>query len=105
MHQPAAISCSLNADELSERRAEWHALLQRLDVVERIRFPGGFRMTFQGPRDDIGAVGDLVAAERQCCGWAEWQLDPTAEGGVLTVSGRDDLVAPLARSFLEQAAP
>ena len=103
--QSAAISCSLSADELSERRAAWHALGERLEVVEQTRFPGGFRVAFRGRRHDIEAVGDLVAAERRCCGWADWQLDPTAEGAALTVSGREDLVAPLARSFLEQAAP
>jgi hypothetical protein len=94
------ISCSLSADELSERWAAWQSVRERLQVVERDRFPGGFRLRFRGTHDDIGAAGELVAAERTCCEWAEWQLDPTPDGAILTVSGREDLIAPLARSFL-----
>ena len=98
------LSCSLSADEFSERRAAWQTLRGRLDIVERGRFPGGFRVTFQGRQNDVQAVGELVEAERQCCAWAEWRLEPTPAGAILTVSGREELIAPLARSFLEPAA-
>ena len=97
------ISCSLSASELAERRAAWQSVRERLQVVGRDRFPGGFRLRFRGTHDDIEAAGELVAAERTCCGWAEWQLDSTPDGAILTVSGREDFIAPLAPAFLGEA--
>ena len=95
-------SCSLSPAELSERGAAWLAVRERVNVVEHARFDGGFRLAFHGGREDVEVVGALVAAEQLCCSWAEWQLDRTPEGAILTVSGQEELIAPLAHAFLDR---
>jgi hypothetical protein len=97
---PEAISCRLTEDDLAERLAAWQALGGRVDIIERTRFPGGFRLALRGRREDVELASELVAAERECCGWAKWELEPTSEGAILTVSGREHLIAPLADGFL-----
>jgi hypothetical protein len=96
---PAAISCRLTADELAERRTAWQTVRTRVDVVERNRFPGGFRMVVQGSDDVLQEVARLVAAERECCSWASWELETQWGQATLTVSGEEELIAPVARAL------
>jgi hypothetical protein len=96
-HEP--IVCDHDPGELALRRAGWRAVREQVEIVERSRFRGGFRITFQGPREAVEAVEDLIAAERQCCAWADWQLSVTADAAVLEVTAPGDQLEPLARAF------
>jgi hypothetical protein len=96
---PTAISCRLSSDELAERRTEWETVRAHVDVVERNRFPGGFRMVVQGRDDVLDEVARLVAAERKCCSWASWELETRWGQATLTVSGEEELIAPLAQAM------
>jgi hypothetical protein len=96
---PAAISCRLSVDELAERRTSWHTVRAQVDVVERNRFPGGFRMVVQGRDEALQDIARLVSAERECCGWATWELETNCGQATLTVSGEEELIAPLARAM------
>ena len=97
---PEAISCRLSPDELVERQRAWRAVSEHLDVVERDRFVGGFRIVVRGSDADLEQVSRLVAAERDCCGWASWELEQNAELATLTASGEEELIAPLASRLL-----
>lgn len=96
---PAALSCQLNADDLAERAAAWASARAHVDVVERSRFPGGFRIVVQGRDEILEEIARLVAAERECCGWASWELETKSGQAALTVSGDEQLIAPLARAM------
>lgn len=96
---PAAISCRLSADELAERGAAWESVRTHVEVVERSRFPGGVRLVVQGRDDVLQEIARLVAAERECCSWASWELETQWGQATLTVSGEEELIAPLARAM------
>src|SRR5262245_40585715 len=83
---PRAIACGLGDEALAERVLEWRAVGESLDVVERARFHGGLQLALRGHDEALEQVGRLVAAERECCGWATWELEPTRDGATLTVS-------------------
>ena len=41
----------------------------------------------------------LVAAERECCGWASWAVSDSGRYAVLDVTGPPEQIGPLARAF------
>ena len=45
-----------------------------------VRFPPGANLSTK--------LGELVAAESQCCGFVDWQLDEQSDGLVLTIFWR-----------------
>lgn len=93
------IACTLDPEEASARRAGWREVHKQVEIVERVRVPGGFRIGFRGPPPAVEAVEALVASERECCSWADWQVTAGGDGAVLEVSGREVLIEPLARAF------
>jgi hypothetical protein len=61
------IACKLGPDEVQQRRASWRSVGRQVQIVERTRVAGGFRIGFRGPQSAVDAVESLVAAERECC--------------------------------------
>ena len=69
------------------------------EIVDRTPTDAGFRIRFR-PGDATGEVlQNLVAGERQCCGWASWTLTETDGSWVLDVTGPADRITPLASAF------
>jgi hypothetical protein len=99
MGRRAVIACKLDVDEVSRRRASWRRVREQVEVVERTSVPGGFLISFRGPRSAIEAVENLVASERECCSWADWQVRAIGDCAVLYVTGPEALIEPLARVF------
>jgi hypothetical protein len=99
MHRRNVIACDLDPAEVPRRRAGWQAVRQQVEIVERSRFAGGFRITFRGPPEAVEAVESLVAAERECCAWANWQVQATDDQVVLQVTAPEAQIDPLARAF------
>ena len=98
---PASISCRLSAEDLVERQDAWQAVRARVEVVDRTRFDGGFRLELRGHDDDLEEVARLVDAERECCDWASWRLERKPGNTTLTVSGDEELIAPLATAMFQ----
>ena len=71
----------------------------QVQVVERTRVPGGFHIGFRGPQSAVEAVESLVTAERECCSWADWQVQAIGHRSVLHVTGPDTLIEKLASAF------
>lgn len=93
------IACKLGVDEVRLRQASWRGVRRQVHVVERTRVPGGFRIGFRGPQSAVEAVESLVAAERECCSWARWQVQAIGDLTVLHVTGPDALIEELALAF------
>lgn len=70
------IACALEQPQLADRMRSWEQLCEGSSVV--VATPDGVRLDLP----PAGAVGhsllDLVAAERECCGWADWTVTSTA---------------------------
>jgi hypothetical protein len=99
MRRERGVPCKLERSQVGFRRAEWHDIRQQLEIVERTRRPDAFRITFRGPKRAIEVVQRLVASERECCSWADWQLHEGGEAAALEVTAREELLEPLARAF------
>jgi hypothetical protein len=99
--EPSAISCRLSPEDLAERRRAWRAIREQLVIVDRDRFAGGFRLVLRGRDEDLEKVALLVAAERECCGWASWELQRNPGEASLRVTGEEELISPLASAFLQ----
>ena len=78
------IACTLDERSLAERRERWERLMDR-SLVDRRPHERGMVLRF---REDPGAAGELaglVDLERDCCGFAEWTVDPPGGDGFVTL--------------------
>ena len=95
--QSGALECSLSAAELAGRREAWEAVAAAR--VQAVRNEGGFRVWFQSQPGISESLRFLVAAERDCCGWASWEVIDEEDWAVLEVTGPPDRVGALASAF------
>jgi len=66
--------CSLNADELRVRLAEWRGLRDRATGIELL--PDGVRVEL--PADEpLAELARLVSAESECCGFYRFTIEVT----------------------------
>lgn len=87
--------CLLPTAELAQRSRTWRDLAPL--IVDHERIQNGFRIGFHpSTTQELEA---LVAAERSCCGWADWVVSAKATTTVLEVKGPPEQVAALAASF------
>lgn len=59
------------------------------------------RLTVHFPTDDelMTELSELVAGERQCCGFVAWELEDLGDEVMLSISGDTDGVTAMAESF------
>ncbi|MER3432349.1 MAG: hypothetical protein C4288_02705 [Leptolyngbya sp. ERB_1_1] len=84
------IACTLSKANLDKRQDELNAL--RRVVREMRQTPNGFALRFDGSTENWMAIAHVVAQERLCCPFLQFQL--LAEKGVgslwLEVTGPND---------------
>jgi DNA-binding transcriptional MerR regulator len=66
---PAPVACTLTADDMRDRAAQWHDVL---DGALRVTIPDGLRLTM--PADRAAAVAGLAAEEQKCCAFFDFRL-------------------------------
>ena len=79
-----AASCSLNDEELADRRQQWRELAPAL--VESSEGANGYRATYRGDDRTAQALQSLIEAERVCCPDFDWRLEREGELVRLEVS-------------------
>lgn len=79
------IACSLPAAALREREQMWSRLAATA-LRRRVATPSGVRLEFVADHVVAHQLLDLVQAERECCGWASWNLSQSAAETVIEVS-------------------
>ena len=77
MTDPKPMACSLSATDMRQREEVW-ARLAATALRTKTTIPGGVRLEFVADHHVAHTLLDLVMAERECCGWASWDLDQTA---------------------------
>ena len=92
------IACMLDAHDGGERLARWRALAARgAPSVGReadalvVAYPAG-----QGVREELET---LAAAERQCCSFAEWEVEHGTDRVLLRIRSHPDGLAAIAALF------
>lgn len=90
----APVACSLTADGMSERAAQWR---QAVDGAVRTQVPDGLRLTL--PVERTVSVAALATAEQQCCPFFDFRLHLDATQVHLEVRAPGDGAALLADLF------
>jgi hypothetical protein len=77
------VACTLGATDGAARLARWRALSDaRLNIR---RMPDHVVVLYESRPDVHAELEALVAAERECCSFAEWELTRDSEHVVLQI--------------------
>ncbi|MEX0667354.1 MAG: hypothetical protein WD313_03395 [Acidimicrobiia bacterium] len=97
MSESIPIACSLAGNAARRRWAEWNSVMAARLTVDlspqllTVRFP---------PSIDLSnKLSELVAAESECCGFVEWELQDRGDELRLVVRGDPEGVLAMAESF------
>ena len=88
-------ACSLGADEMRVRRAEWAGLRDRARAVHRV--PGGATLML-APDEPMEELASLLDRESECCAFYTFELTiagPTRELVITAGAGREAAVDAL----------
>ena len=92
------VACSLDAAALEERRQRWVALAKRA-LIDQHATGSGVRQRYRPEPDVERELRELVALERDCCGFAAWDLRPSGGMLELDVSASGDGAGALQEMF------
>ena len=91
------IACSLDGNAARLRWAKWNSVMSSRLAVDQspqlltVRFPNSFDLSAK--------LSELVAAESECCGFVDWELQDRGEEVHLVVRGDPEGVMAMAESF------
>jgi hypothetical protein len=91
------IACSLEGDQARLRWLDWRALLA--DRISDEHSELELRVRFRDHEDIRTELSRLVAAERECCGFVDWELANVEGAFVLTVRGDESALAAIDAAF------
>lgn len=94
------IACSLSPTALRSRRERWLRLITASGLT-RHEIADGLRLRFRADSGVAAELHELVAAERECCAWADWSIDPGAGEVALVIRSTGAGVAALHAMFAE----
>jgi len=92
------VACTLTAAALAAQGDRWQRLAARA-LTERTETVRGLRLSFRPQPGAEEELRRLVAAENQCCPWAEWAVTTRAGLIVLDVRSSGDGIAALHSMF------
>lgn len=92
------IACTLDTGERAARGGEWREVVTA-GLEDRGCIPGGVRLRFRPDAATTHQLVDLVAGERDCCGWASWTLTSAADVTVVEVTAPGDGAGALQALF------
>ncbi|GEL96341.1 MerR family transcriptional regulator [Cellulomonas composti] len=91
------IACSLEADAVPHRLADWQALVAR--AVDREAIVGGMALQFVASPELVAEVARLAAAEQDCCSFFTFTLQMSTGTVRLEVRAPDDAADVVAAMF------
>jgi hypothetical protein len=92
------VACALTAADLAAQAGRW-AQFAAQAMTGRAETAHGLRMSFRPGPDAENELRELVAVENQCCPWAEWTVEMSAEQIVLDVRSAGEGIATLHTMF------
>ena len=96
MNETIPVACTLTTVGLAAQGKRWERLIARA-LTERAETPDGLRMSFHPDAED--ELRALVAVETECCRWATWTVEQSAETIVLDVRSTAEGVTALHAMF------
>lgn len=97
MDKRIPIACSLAGNEARRRWEDWSALRAGLSRVERSEHR--FEIHFVADDATRTELTRLVDAERECCGFVDWEFEDLGHELKLVVSGDSFGVTAMAEAF------
>lgn len=92
------VACMLTSRDLARQRDRWQMLAAKA-LIERIETDRGIRISFRDEPGVADELRELVAVENECCSWARWTVEASAEEIVLDVSSTRDGIPVLHGMF------
>jgi hypothetical protein len=92
------IACTLSPTALASRHARWERLIAEAGLG-RETTADGVRLRFRADAAAAAELRELAEAERACCAWAAWSVEPADGELVLRVSSAGAGVAALHAMF------
>ena len=92
------VACTLTAAGIAAQGDRWQRLAARA-LTERTETVRGLRLSFRPQPGAEEELRRLVAAENQCCPWAEWAVTTRAGLIVLDVRSSGEGIAALHSMF------
>ncbi len=90
------LACSLNEDELRDRRKfARESLIPK--ILQTKTLAAGFQLIFENTESLRSDVELFVELESQCCGFRNFEVASGSEGLVLTIEGPPEAKALLSR--------
>lgn len=89
--QPLPVACTLGPAEQGPRRDRWLALGHRA-LVEKRATATGAQLRFEAGSAVESELRALALAERECCGFATWEVRREPDALVLDVDAPPDAV-------------
>ena len=96
--QELPLACSLHGADLEERRQRWGALIQR-SLLDQEPTEHGVRQRYRREPDVERELRELARAERDCCGFASWDVRSSDDFVELEVSSTPDGAAVVREMF------
>jgi hypothetical protein len=87
--QDLPLACSLHGADLEERRRRWVALAERA-LLEQSPTDRGVLQRYRSEPDVERELRELAVAERDCCGFADWEVRASRDFVELEVSSTPD---------------
>ena len=97
------IACTLSPTALASRRERWERLIAAA-CLAREPAPDGVRLRFRADPDAVAELRELAAAERDCCAWADWSVEPGDGEITLRARSTGDGVDALQATFTQGPA-
>jgi MerR family transcriptional regulator, copper efflux regulator len=94
------IACTLSSADLASRRERWDRLITDAGLA-REPLPDGIRLRFRADPGAVAELRELAAAERECCAWADWAVEPGDGEMSLLIRSAAGGVAALHTMFAE----
>jgi hypothetical protein len=96
MNETTPVACTLTPAGLAAQAGRWQRLIAQAGTG-RTETAAGLRLSFRPDAED--ELRALVAVETECCQWATWTVERTAETVVLDVSSSAEGAAALRGMF------
>ena len=92
------VACNLTAADLAAQARRWVGLAARA-MTGRTRTARGIRISFRPGPGAENELRSLAAVERECCPWAAWTVEASADQLVLDVRSAGEGIAALHGMF------
>jgi hypothetical protein len=92
------VACTLTSADLAAQSERWKQLAASA-LIDRVETERGLRISFlaaPGVEEELRA---LVVVENECCAWADWTVETTAEAATLDVRSTGEGIAALHGMF------